>query len=383
MITLIKATVVSLIFILIALNVPASWFSLDQWFGQQRFGAFTDISSTDNLADFPTVYNANLDKTIEVGTTSVVSITTLSGLTSASSLATVGTITTGTWSADVIAVNKNGTGTTSPTSDQVILGNGSSGLKVVNGFGTSGQFLTSNGVSTAPTWQTSAVNQTDSYSWSGNHNFTGSTYIKTLNASSTIVWNGLSLSIPTTQGASSTVLVNNGSGLLSFNTVAAVGAGHFLGATTTDQQVNDTAIETVIGTGTIATILGQTLGTSGAIKGTMQIDTYTDAGADDDAVVRMKLGGTTVCQVTLTPAPSSNIGTYIEFFMYNTSVSTQECISTVRGGTSSKSGDTTSSVNTSIDNIVTFTFDWSDGVDGGSSETAGIGSRTVTVLGHP
>src|SRR3990167_2366546 len=155
MIQFISTAIVSFTFILVALNAPASLFSLDAWFGQQRFGAFTDITSTDNLADFPTVYNANLDKTIEVGTTSVVSITTLSGLTSASSLATVGTITTGTWSADVIAVNKNGTGTTSPTSDQVILGNGSSGLKVVNGFGTSGQFLTSNGVSTAPTWQTS------------------------------------------------------------------------------------------------------------------------------------------------------------------------------------------------------------------------------------
>lgn len=170
-IVIVASVSVSVVLFIAALNMPAHYLSFDEWFGSQEFGAFTDIASTDNLADFPTVYNANLDKTIEVGTTSVASITTLPGLTSAAALVTVGTITTGTWSADVIAVAKNGTGTTSPTSNQVILGNGSSGFKVVNGFGSSGQFLTSNGAAAAPTWQTSTVNQNDSYTWTALHIF--------------------------------------------------------------------------------------------------------------------------------------------------------------------------------------------------------------------
>ena len=58
-------------------------------------GSFTPITTATVIKNFPDVYNANLDKTIEVGTTSVPTITTLSGLTTASNLASVGTITSG------------------------------------------------------------------------------------------------------------------------------------------------------------------------------------------------------------------------------------------------------------------------------------------------
>ncbi|MFA6078105.1 MAG: hypothetical protein WC724_03785, partial [Candidatus Paceibacterota bacterium] len=145
-----------------------------------KYGAFSEITSGTVISNFPTVYNANLYKTMETGTTSVASITTLSGLTtanaltSATSLSSIGTITTGVWSGTAIAVAKGGTGTTSPTSKQVILGNGSSGFKVVNGFGTSGQFLTSNGDATEPTWQTSAIATGDNYTWTGGHMWTAS-----------------------------------------------------------------------------------------------------------------------------------------------------------------------------------------------------------------
>lgn len=47
-----------------------------------------------------------------------------------SSITTLGTITTGTWSADTIAVNKGGTGVTSFTDNGIIYGNGSSALDV-------------------------------------------------------------------------------------------------------------------------------------------------------------------------------------------------------------------------------------------------------------
>ena len=152
------------------MNLPASNFSLKS-LSEPIFGAFTEISTATNLADFPTTYNANLNKTIEVGTTSIPTITTLAGLTSASSLATIGTITSGIWNGTVIGVAYNGTGTTSPTLDQIMLGNGASGFKVVSGFGNSGQFLTSGGAATAPTWTTSAIDQAANYTWTGGHIF--------------------------------------------------------------------------------------------------------------------------------------------------------------------------------------------------------------------
>ena len=228
------------------MNIPASTFSLKS-LSDPIFGAFTEITTATNLADFPTTYNANLTKSIEVGTTSVASITTLAGLTtanaltSASALATIGTITSGVWNGTVIGVAYNGTGTTSPTSNQVMLGNGSSGFKVVSGFGTSGQFLTSGGAATPPTWTTSAVNQTDSYNWTGT-NF----LVKNLSASSTaanpLTLNGVAYNTPSTQGASSTVLTNNGSGRLTNEILPWLNIGQtsFAGAATTTLTLTST-----------------------------------------------------------------------------------------------------------------------------------------------
>ena len=200
------SAITSFVIFVAGMNAPASNFSLKS-LSEPIFGVFTEISTATNLADFPTTYNANLNKTIEVGTTSVASITTLGGLTSASSLATIGTITSGIWNGTVIGVAYNGTGTTSPTLDQIILGNGSSGFKVVSGFGTSGQFLTSGGAATPPTWTTSAVDQAGTYTWTGLHAFN--------NASTT--FNAIEYGWPVAQNASSTVLAKSATGQLSWN----------------------------------------------------------------------------------------------------------------------------------------------------------------------
>src|SRR3990167_4153927 len=150
MIKNISISIVVCVFLFVAfVNLPASLFSIRQYFTDASFGStLTNISSTDNLADFPTVYNANQtalnnDK-IEVSTTTLPNLTTLLNL------ATIGTITSGIWNGTVIDVARQGTGSTSPTSNQVILGNGSSGFKVVSGFGDSGDSLVSNGTSVAP-----------------------------------------------------------------------------------------------------------------------------------------------------------------------------------------------------------------------------------------
>ena len=149
-----------------------------------KFGAFTDLNSTDLQIDFPTLYNAHLDQSIEVGTTSIASITTLNSLTTATALASVGTITTGTWTGSVIDVARQGTGSTSPSRYQVVLGDGSRGFTVASSTGTSGQFLTSNGSNAYPSWQTSSVDQAGTYNWTGPHSFASAT--TTFNATTSV-----------------------------------------------------------------------------------------------------------------------------------------------------------------------------------------------------
>ena len=89
--------------------------------------------------------------------TNVVTNTMLAGNIAASKLvgtdiATVGTITTGTWNGTTISVANGGTGLTTLTTNNVILGNGTSAPQFV-APGTSGNVLTSNGT----TWSSTAI----------------------------------------------------------------------------------------------------------------------------------------------------------------------------------------------------------------------------------
>ncbi len=152
--------------------------------GQNLGTTITTINATDLIKDSRTTINTNFANLnsgkIEVSTTTLPLLTTLSNL------STVGTITSGIWQGTVIDVARQGTGTTSPTANYIILGNGASGFKVVNSLGTSGQLLTSAGVGNPPIWATPSVDLTVDYDWTGNHNFMAST---SFNISS--VFNGL------------------------------------------------------------------------------------------------------------------------------------------------------------------------------------------------
>ena len=223
---------------------------------EARFGSsITTINGSDTLSSSRTVINDNftaLNSTkIENSTTSVASITTLA------SLSTVGTIGSGIWNGTAIGVGYGGTGSTTLSSNQVMLGNGSSGLKVVNGWGTSNQVLTSGTGTSAPTWETFSVDQTASY------NFTSSAFrVKNLHASSTaanpITLNGLSYSTPSIRAASSTVLMEDGSGSLSWNDTYS----RRLYTTTTAPGTTQSASTTILR----VTIPANTLGTSNSIR---------------------------------------------------------------------------------------------------------------------
>ena len=134
--------------------------------------SITTIQGTDTLKDSRTTINTNFSNLdagkIENSTTSVAAITTLSNLVS------VGTITTGTWDASTLTVARGGTGSTTLSANQVLLGNGTTQLAVVAGLGSSGQFLTSGGAGTPPTWTTGSFDTTLNYTLTGDWVFRGS-----------------------------------------------------------------------------------------------------------------------------------------------------------------------------------------------------------------
>lgn len=90
-------------------------------------------------------------------------------------IVTVGTITAGTWSGTNIAVAKGGTGTTTFALNHVLLGDTTSGMKTVNGQGTSGYLLTSNGAGSAPSWQNVAIALNTDNTWTGANTFNATT----------------------------------------------------------------------------------------------------------------------------------------------------------------------------------------------------------------
>lgn len=157
--------------------------------------AITTIQGTDTLKDSRSTINTNFSNlntgTVAVGTTSVASITTLSNLTTVGALA-AGSLTTG-----FTAVNpaQGGTGSTTPSLNQVLLGNGTSAIKVVSGQGNNGQFLTSAGAGNPPAWTTGAIDLTLPNTWTpASTTFTRGVqmgYSTTTNATSTTIFSQL------------------------------------------------------------------------------------------------------------------------------------------------------------------------------------------------
>lgn len=88
------------------------------------------------------------------------------GGTATSSFSTAGALTLIT----PLLTASGGTGSTTISSNQVILGNGASGFKTVTGWGTTNQILTSQGVGAAPTWTTTLSLTTDN-EWTGKNGF--------------------------------------------------------------------------------------------------------------------------------------------------------------------------------------------------------------------
>src|SRR3990167_5967223 len=101
---------------------------------QPKLGvSVTEISGSTLISAFPTIHNTNVNNLnagkIENSTTSVQSITTLSNL------VTVGTLTSGSLGSGftTVAVARGGTGSTTLSSNQILLGSTTNAVNVVQG----------------------------------------------------------------------------------------------------------------------------------------------------------------------------------------------------------------------------------------------------------
>lgn len=221
----------------VPLNIIAPVSSVSSTFGGAT--SITTIQGTDTLSSSRTVINNNFSSL----NTNKVEVTDLAATTSLKNLAQVGTINTGTWNASTIQPAYGGTGSTTLSANQILLGNGTTQVGVVNGLGASGQFLTSQGPGLPPIFTTAAIDLTASYIWKGAHLFgnssaasssqafpdtvagnfvvTATTTVSGLiSTTSAQIWNGLHIELPALDGASGSPLSTNGSGKLSFQAPA-------------------------------------------------------------------------------------------------------------------------------------------------------------------
>lgn len=240
---------------------------------ERNLGAtISTILGTDTLSSSRAVINTNFanlnsDKFETTGTT-------LASLTSAASLATVGTITSGTWNGGTIGVPYGGTGSTTLSSNQVLLGNGTGNIKTVNGLGSSGESLVSNGAGLAPTWQSVGVNQASNYTWTGLHTFSATTTMATTTqASSTITT------------LHTTTLNQGGIAVLPKIYVDSSGV-----------DFSNTVTETTIAT---VSVTGGSLSTNNAIKIEIPVSQFSIAATNATFTLRLKYGATTIASLVI------------------------------------------------------------------------------------
>ena len=232
------------------------------------FGAaFTTINTTDRIRDLPTTINANFALVntgfVDMGTTSVDSITTLSNL------VTIGTITSGTWNASTLSVLYGGTGSTTwPAANTVIYASSTNAMLGVP-IGTEGQVLTLVNVggtaSLVPQWQDGGVNETLEYDWTGLHDWTATSTFAGVAAFSNLLMFGNG-SATTTLNFSNTAQLSASTSVIGFNADGAVSIlplPHLLHASTTDNVTSTTASTTLLK----IPLSSSELGDSGTIVG--------------------------------------------------------------------------------------------------------------------
>lgn len=339
--------------------LPLDWVAFNQ--GVKNFGAtITTIQGSDTLSASRSVINTNFsnlnDFKIENSTTSVAAITTLANL------STVGTIASGVWNGTAVTVPYGGTGSTTLGSNLVLLGNGTSNVKTVTGLGSSGEVLMSNGAGSAPSWQSSSVNQTSDYNWTGHHIFTSlfATLASTTNATSTA-----SHYFPF---VTSSILKTDSAGKLT----AATANTDYL-ATTKFISTTTQAVYTGAASGTLwsQSVLGGTLSTNNGLRGKFYVSWNSQSTTAKN--IDLNFGGTDCASASTGSLPAATSITtkgYIEFLLLaNAATGAQVCSVQFQlyeneggvGGTDEAyliaADDGTAAVDSTVDRTLSLTFD--------------------------
>lgn len=193
--------------------------------------------------------------------------------------------------------------------------------------------------------------------------------------------NGVDYFEPSVDGASSTVKATDGSGNLSWNTTSDLGAGFFLVASTTDDSLIDSETETTWGTGDLATIKANQLGSNGGFVVNVFVSVYSDSSGTDSGIVAIKLGSTKLCNVTLPAADSSSNPAWVKGVIFNTASTTAQAsfctVQTQDGDLAISEG--TANEDTTADLVPSVTMDWSN--NGAGTETLTISQVFVTMFG--
>jgi hypothetical protein len=191
--------------------------------------------------------------------------------------------------------------------------------------------------------------------------------------------NGVSYRCPNSQAtASSTAMLNDGSGNLSWGAVNIGNAPRYIGNggsfTTADSL-------TTGGTSTPGTLTANLLSTNGILKVSVVISAYSDSGVDDSAVVSVRFGNTTVCSVTLASGAATSYGTGFADFTIVASSSASTQFGTVHAANGAAgSASCTSSVDTTLAQDINVIATWNQD-DGGNTETITINRTAAYFLG--
>jgi hypothetical protein len=110
-----------------------------------------NIGNASGQVNFTGDVNVATGKSYEINNVSVLNATTLGSSVVTSSLTAVGTISTGTWNATTIAVDRGGTGLTSYAVGDIVYASGATTLEKLADVAT-GNALISGGVGVAPSW---------------------------------------------------------------------------------------------------------------------------------------------------------------------------------------------------------------------------------------
>lgn len=194
--------------------VPMQWLSISE----PTLGtSITTINATDTLKDSRAVINSNF---ANLNADKLESGSTAAALTITSGTITSGTI--GTLSlTNPLSVSSGGTGSSTLSLNQLLLGNGTNNVKTPLGWGTSGQFLQSAGFGSPPAWSNASVDLAANYNWTGFHDFNagvrlmGTSSIQASFAEKLTI-NGLDYAFPLSHRATSSPLVSDGAGNLSW-----------------------------------------------------------------------------------------------------------------------------------------------------------------------